>query len=454
MATKKWMIRCAVLSGLWLAASAPAQTVLSAKEAAGRVGEAVTFEDEIMGMAASPRLPKTYASFGGAYPRQVLSLLFAGDDRGLLCGMPWFAIGQKVRVTGTVELERKTPIIRITDSNQIARVQSTERIPLDANGDGPAFRKKMTATLRALFKAGDYAALDAVAARWSASKERFLDGSWKIATFYDAVSGLSRPFPEYERKLAEWQAAFPDSIAPRLLHADGMVSFAWEARGNGWASSVTPEGWKLFRERLALARTELAALQRRRAECPHWFAILQTVALGQGWSREPYEALFDAAVRHEPEYFPYYDRKVYYLQPKWHGREGEWVEFADSLLDRFPDGLGEELYARLAWGCRKEADRQLLEKEGRFFPDMGFRWEPMKAGFERIRARYPHSKWVLNGYAIFAGKASDWETTKRLLDDLGDDCDMGVWVTWDNVALARMWASGQGFSDSYFKLFR
>lgn len=456
MSSRRWMFCGAVLAGAWLVVSAPAQTVLSVEEAAKRIGEEVTFEGEIMGLASSPRFPATYASFGGAYPRQKLSMLFAGEHQMLIYHRgARLNIGQTVRVTGTVELERKTPIIRITDSNQIVRVASSdERVPLDAEGDGPVFHGRMRSSLRTLFKAGDYAALDAVAAKWSADKERFLDGSWKIAVFYEAFSGLSTPFPEIERKLAEWQAAFPESVTPRLLHAEAMVHHAWDARGNGVASTVTEEGWKLFQERLAVTRMELAALHARRAECPQWFFVLQSVALGQHWTREEYEALFEEAIRLEPEYLMFYFQKGYYLQPKWHGKEGEWAEFVNSLPTRHPDGLGEELYARLASLMRKEANQQLREKEGRFFPDMGLRWEPMKAGFERIHARYPQSKWILNDYAIFAGKASDWETTQRVLAELGDDCDMDIWVTWDNVALARMWASGKGISDSYFSLFR
>ena len=81
-------------------------------------------------------------------------------------------------------------------------------------------------------------------------------------------------------------------------------------------------------------------------------------------------------------------------------------------------------------------------------------WEPIRAGFERMRARYPESQWVLNAYAVFAGKAGDWETLRGLLLDLGDDCDMDIWVTWQNVGLARMWADGKPLAETYLSLFR
>lgn len=454
MMATRGALRGLVLLGLLSAGWGLAQTVLTVDEAATRIGETVTFEGKVMSMASSPEFKATYASFGGAYPFQKLSVLFAGENEAIVsCDLPRLN-GRTVRVTGKVEGGKRGPVVRVTDTNQIEVLAVAVMDSLDSEGEGSAFRKQLKATLRDRFKAGDYASLDAVAAKWRTGKERLLDGTWKIAIFYGTFSEPVLPYPDYFRALEEWQAAFPDSITPRLLQANARVAHAWEARGDGPAITVTEEGWKAFRERLALARTELAALHARRTECPQWFAVMQVVALGQGWSRPEYEALFEEAIRYEPEYLVYYDRKINYLQPKWHGEEGEWVEFVNSLLDRFPGGLGEELYARLAFVYRKDSDQEMLRKKGRYFPDMGFRWEPMKAGFERMRARFPKSSWILNGYAIFAGKAGDWETTRRLLLELGDNCDMNIWLTWNNVALARMWADGKGLSDSYFILFR
>lgn len=444
----------------WLCAGVPgradpAPEILTVDEAAQRIGETVTFEGKVEGVAASPQFQATYVSFGGAYPRQKLSVLFAGEDEKILtsCQMPRLN-GRTVRVTGRVERGKKCPVVRVTDAKQIEVLPVQERVALDATGEGLAFRKQIRAALADRFQAGDYATLDRVAAEWSRDKARFLDGNWKIARFYVAIAGAEMPFPERFKRLEEWQAAFPDSLAPRLLHADALVDYAWDARGNGVASTVTEEGWKLFRERLAAARMELAALSARRTECPHWFSIMLTVALGQGWSREEYDALFDEAIQTEPEYTDFYERKIYYLQPKWHGREGEWLEFVNSLPERFPDGLGTEIYARIAWNNLKGDNAKLRQTGGRYFPDIGLKWEPMKAGFERILARFPESNRIRNVYAIFAGKASDWETCNRLLLEIGDRFDMDLWTTWDNVALARMWAAGKGLPDALVSQFR
>ena len=130
------------------------------------------------------------------------------------------------------------------------------------------------------------------------------------------------------------------------------------------------------------------------------------------------------------------------------------MEFVNSLPERFPGGVGQELYARLAWSGLDDANARLRASGGRYFPDMGLKWEPMKAGFERIRERFPQSIRMLNVYAVFAGKAGDWETCNRLMLEIGDRFDMDLWITWENVALARMWAGGQGLPEAFVNPFR
>jgi hypothetical protein len=452
MSTMRRLIWVGVLL-VWAGAS-HAQSVLTVDEAAKRIGETITFEGRVAGVASSPQFKATYLSFGRAYPMQTMSVLFSGEHEELLAKFPRFN-GLTVRVTGTVEKGSKCPEIRVTDASQIQIVQPTDMVALDADGDGGEFRRQMATALLTRFKAGDYATLDQLADQWRRERAQFRGGVWKIAAFYRSFGpGSVVGMEEFLVRLEEWKAACPDSITPRLIHASWMTSHAWDARGGGWASTVTEEGWKLFRERLALARDELAELAPRRNECPMWYAIMQTVALGQGWPRDQYEKLYEAAVRREPEYITFHLQKVEFLKPKWHGREGEWVEFANSLLDRFPGGVGEELYARLAWGVREDVDRDLRDKRQHFFPDAGFTWEPMKAGFERILARWPDANLVRNVYAVFAGKADDRETVQRLLLELGDQCDMGIWLTWENVALARTWAANRGPTNTYINLFR
>src|SRR5207302_6524764 len=42
----------------------------------------------------------------------------------------------------------------------------------------------------------------------------------------------------------------PTDAGPWVYRGEFYIKFAWDARGGGYAGTVTPEGWKLFRERL------------------------------------------------------------------------------------------------------------------------------------------------------------------------------------------------------------
>src|SRR5262245_43970923 len=53
-----------------------------------------------------------------------------------------------------------------------------------------------------------------------------------------------------------WCEARKDSALARLVRGTHYMHWAWEARGSGWANSVSEDGWKLFRERLGLAKKD------------------------------------------------------------------------------------------------------------------------------------------------------------------------------------------------------
>jgi hypothetical protein len=64
----------------------------------------------------------------------------------------------------------------------------------------------------------------------------------------------------------------------------------------------------------------------------------------------------------------------------------------------------------------------------------------MQEGFEFLIQKYPRSTRIKSAYALFAGMAEQREICKRLLDQLGDEVDMELWVTWEQVQKAKDWA--------------
>lgn len=285
----------------------------------------------------------------------------------------------------------------------------------------------------------DFAGLEKAAAELRSGRLKTEDGLWRLERFYDALEpSSSQSSPGYWKARFEiheaWRAAFPNSITARVAHASALTEHAWSARGSGWAKDVPSNGWKPFEERLQQARKVLDEAEKLPEKCPHWFATMQTVALGQGWERAEYEALYRRAVAAEPTYYLYYFKKAFYLLPRWHGRSGEWERFAEEAAAKDNAAEGMTVYTRIAWANSGFHDN--------LFKDTGIEWVKMKQGFRDIEKAYPRSKRNLNAFCRFAFEAGDLETTRELLARIGAEPVRTVWPP-GHFEKAQRWATGQ-----------
>ncbi|HEY5894036.1 MAG TPA: hypothetical protein VIT91_12465 [Chthoniobacterales bacterium] len=283
------------------------------------------------------------------------------------------------------------------------------------------------------FNMHDYERLDATAADFRKTNARFKSGVWKLERFYDGLS-LSSDASEAEwaelfRQFDEWKMQSPQSVTCRVALAAAWTDYAWKARGGGWANSVTDEGWRLFAERLEKAKTILDEAKTLPEKCPHWFAAMQTVALGESWSPEKYDALFQEATAFEPSYYYFYFNKAYYLLPKWHGSPGDWERFAEiSASKTATSDKGMELYTRIAWACSGHYSN--------LFKESAVDWAKMKQGFLDIEKQFPDSTWNLVNFCCFAADSGDQETVVRLLKRIDDSSDVRKW-RWPPEKLER-----------------
>lgn len=112
-----------------------------------------------------------------------------------------------------------------------------------------------------------------------------------------------------------------------LNRGERFIQWAWDARGNGWANTVTPEGARQFHKRLLEAARELnEALQ---INGDGWAAHAQLIAVakGLGLPRPFVEKHFQQAVKLLPRYLDAYQAKMEYLRPRWHGSPAEMIAF-------------------------------------------------------------------------------------------------------------------------------
>lgn len=288
---------------------------------------------------------------------------------------------------------------------------------------------------RQLFNNRQFAALEKLANDLRTTKALFGNGSWKLSQFYGALE-CRKEEPEsmwqlHSKIYGEWKTAFPQSITARVAHALYFKSYAWKARGSGFANTVTEEGWRLFRQRLALAQQVLISAKALPQKCPAWYGASLVVAAALEEERARFDMIYREGKQLEPTYWKLDATYTYFLLPRWMGRPGDWEKAAAAEVNR-PGGLGAEGYA--------EVVVNLLGYYDNIFSETQASWRLTKEGCEILRQKYPASREILNVYCVLACQAEDRGEARALFKELGNRYKPSVWRKEERFVKARDWA--------------
>ena len=323
----------------------------------------------------------------------------------------------------TVPLNRQNSALaerpRPMDPSQIILVETAER------------KERLTIEAKAasFLAAKDFAGLENMANEYRASKACYPNGIWKLGSVYDGT------YPKADKSDVEWNASLdtlrswvqakPDSVTARVALADALVSYAWKARGNGLANTVTGTGWKLFGEGLAEAVDVLKQAESLKQKCPYFWTVLLRAGTGSGVEKSRYQLLFEKATASEPDCIDYYCLMAKYLLPRWYGRAGEMETFARKAADQVGGDAGNIFYARLAW-C-------IQGMGGNIFVEDGFSWERADRGFQILEKQYPDSLFVQNARAYIAVMGCEKTLApRRLVEYLHGKIDTASWDSKEN----------------------
>jgi hypothetical protein len=277
--------------------------------------------------------------------------------------------------------------------------------------------------------------LERTIAEMRAKKEILGNGWWNLSNFYIALSteekATESEWQASAQLFRDWLAAKPESSAARIAYARHLTDYAWKARGNGYADSVSQKSWELFGERLNEALKLLKEARKMPEKDAYLWRSVFTVAMGQGWDKSAYDELVKEAHAAEPTFWPYDTSRAYSLLPRWYGEPGDWEAFAEETAAR-PDGLGVELYARIVM------DQQHYYKN--IFQETKVSWPKTREGLAVLRKKYPKCLEILNYTAMLAGMTDDQATTKEAFDLLGDGYLPSVWGKPERFIQYRRWA--------------
>lgn len=284
-------------------------------------------------------------------------------------------------------------------------------------GDGPYGVGRVGSNALLLYYAKRYHDLDNLIARYVTLQDRIDDGRFKlsgIAEFLkDAIE--QRPPGVALPEVQGWRSADPNSPGAALLEVSYWRHAAWQARGSGFANTVSPEGWRLFHERLERASKILTDSQSYAATNPLWYKESLDVNLWLGVPLQRQFTLYERGIEAFPDYYPLHCHMVNALLPQWGGSSGAVARFIESVVKRSPRAIKAQMYTRV-WWCVDAS----TSVDVNVFRNMGASWARMKEGFESLNESYPGSLWNQSNYASFACRAGDVVTYRRLRSELGD----------------------------------
>ena len=328
----------------------------------------------------------------------------------------------------------------LSGAMQAAALPAIEQI--DSPTPAIARNGEVIAQTRRLLKERDTAGLEALADQLRNGRERLDGGTWILSTFYCTATDLPESEAEINNAIEfyeRWARERPTSITAQVCLVHALTSFAWEARGGGWASSVSDDGWRLFRERLARARKVFDRASALEEKCPGLFEAAQTVALGQGWSRDQYMAALAKAIKQEPSYGKYYTNACYWLLPRWHGKIGDFEKWIASQADRYPKEIGDGQYAFFVW----MADCMPVKGEIQFAPGR-LDWARTKRGFDLWLKENPDNLMVRFEYTRLALLAADRATVRQQFEITGGKYYPRMWKDRKQFEQARQFAFANG----------
>jgi hypothetical protein len=303
----------------------------------------------------------------------------------------------------------------------------------EASGD-LTWRQQLEAEL----VAEEFDELDETAAQLRRDRTLVRGGEWKLVLFYNA---LDRPLlddkdsVDHLEHLRHWMTARPESVTARIALARSLHRWAWVARGNGLANTVTPEGWKLFGERSQESLAVLDGSEKLAVNDPVWYLQMMSAGVALGWDQSRMKSLFDRGVAAESGFFPLYLNYAKYLLPKWYGKPGDSAAFAKASADSIGGDNGDILYFRIATVLVKRGDGN--------FPVEQLDWQRIQRGFAALNQTYGTTNAHLNQFAFMAYKFGDRQVAQQQFSVIGNHWTQGVWRDRMFFDRARDWAGAR-----------
>ncbi|WP_155371979.1 tetratricopeptide repeat protein [Catellatospora vulcania] len=251
---------------------------------------------------------------------------------------------------------------------------------------------------------------------WAAARAIVMNPDPVLHGYYAGIASTKSGLMEW---IDDAVRSDPDPTVPLLVKGLAAISWAWDARGSGYASSVTEEGWKLFRQRLVLAENCLDEVLDRDPGNVKALAGLITLASARSKGLAEIQRRFDAVIAIDPTNESAHATMLQAVCRKWSGSSELMFRFARERAAAFPGtglpGLIAEAHIE-EWLSRKKEDEYLEQRE---------------VGDELVAAaessiwhpdyrRTPNTPYVWNAFAMAFALGDHFTEAERCFALIGD----------------------------------
>jgi hypothetical protein len=212
-------------------------------------------------------------------------------------------------------------------------------------------------------------------------------------------------------------------ISPWIVEIlSGMedVELAWDARGEGWANSVTKEGRKRFLGHLDQAREHFEAAIALRPDYPEPYSKMIPVAMANPREDNEWRMWFDRAVERQMDYGRAYSALEWALRPRWRGSYDALYAFGLECLqtERFDTSVPYE-FINVLLALRKDmGGLTALGENKEIYANARQCFEGyMKTERHPLAGQRDYDRTL---YAIFAWAAKDYKRANILFSGLGE----------------------------------
>jgi hypothetical protein len=208
---------------------------------------------------------------------------------------------------------------------------------------------------------------------------------------------------------------WPDDYTVWLLKGTAYIQMAWNARGSGWAYTVSDKGWEHFSERLATAQEALEHAWKLNPKDPEIAHQMMTVMLGGG--RDRMELWFDRAMALDPNDYDACSKKLYYLEPKWYGSREAMLDFGRECVQNTNwAGQVPLVLADAHWNFHRGYVDKSEQTNYWMQPDV---WPDIKMSYDRFFELNPEATRYYHNYAWYAYQCEQWNAFNELIPKLG-----------------------------------